>query len=154
MSLSKLPNEILDHILCYLSISDLLSASLLCRVWQARAFPYLYNTVYLSDTSSDLGELSTKIKAFARRVELDDSYGPLSVSANVNGIVMSSKLGEHEELKAIISGLVRLRRLCWDLLPVPEALELCRLFQTRCPNLRSVDLSIKDDLVPAGGLLD
>lgn len=48
MSVLNLPNEVLDRILCYLPLSDLYSASLLSRTWQACVFPHLYNTVYLS----------------------------------------------------------------------------------------------------------
>lgn len=136
MPISRLPNEVLDCILCYLSLSDISSASRVSHAWQACVFPRLYSTVYLSHMAH--------LKSFAKRVKLDDDRGPLSITANTRGLVLTNEFGDGfiGHLKTIIPRLYDLRRLCWDLPCQPGDTEIFHLFQTCCPKLDSVDLSI------------
>lgn len=160
MPVPSLPNEVLDRILCYLPLCDLYSAPLLSCTWQARVFPHLYNTVYLSRLDH--------LESFAQRIALNDDYGPLSLTMNLKGLVLDSKFNERDgsksisharkvidHLKSIIPRFYQLRRLCWNLPFVHDVTEIFRLFQTSCPKLASVSLFVNERwFIPPGTFLE
>ncbi|CAE6411832.1 unnamed protein product [Rhizoctonia solani] len=141
-----LPNELLDKALDDLSTHDLASASLVNRKWQARAFQYLYRTVYLSRT--------LHLEAFCQRIASETTDRIFSVSVRLRGLVLDTeyKPSQHDgritsqslsQLEPIIPLLVNLKHLSWELAFLPENLEALRLFQTRCPSLNSVHFRIE-----------
>lgn len=147
LTLPTLPNEICDFILKGLPIEDLASVSLLSRAWQAHAFPHLYRMPCLC--------LEEHLEQFAERLAVDDGHGPLSISANMKGLILYLKFMAHQSpgrivqdsldyLKAIVPRLPRLERLSWELWFVPDDLEIFPLFQRQCPKITSLYLHISN----------
>lgn len=148
LSIDSLPNEILDSVLVQLACPDLASISLVSHAWQVLAFPHLYCTVSFY--------LGAHLDHFCERVASDDGTGPVSICANVKGLVLRHKYGLahiHEiiadlnikNLALVIHRLVHLRHLCWELYFIPANPQIMLSFHAQCPKLDSVNLWFGQD---------
>ncbi|CAE6421622.1 unnamed protein product [Rhizoctonia solani] len=148
--LSSLPNELLDAVFDLLSKSDLASISLVCHAWQNCAFPRLYHTVYIS--------LATDLQLMVSRIKSEDETGPLSIVSYLKGLVLDNmfvldhpgrrKINERDliDLQTVISRLVGLEILGWDLGFVPQGCRIFELFQSECPKLAFVRIDLQSEV--------
>ncbi|CAE6471814.1 unnamed protein product, partial [Rhizoctonia solani] len=142
MSVPNLPIEVVSHIAGYLSKKELTSTALVCRAWVAGMLPKLYSSVSLHYCSQFEQFASTLLSAGAEG-------GLVQISFYVKELWIQSDDSEADKsglaaLEPCVPKLARLRELAWNLSYAPKDSKLITLFQTQCPELCAVKVSIPD----------
>ncbi|QRW11599.1 hypothetical protein RhiLY_10598 [Ceratobasidium sp. AG-Ba] len=135
--------EILHCVFKDLSISDLTKLSLVCRKWEALAFPHLHSTVYLG-CASHLENFAHRIVATSDspsivsqvRVLVIDA-GPRQKYYNYDERSMISE--QHmKTLRKLADNLPNLEYFSWELKFLRGSVSVMKTLRANCPSLRSL----------------
>ncbi|KAL5637633.1 hypothetical protein ACGC1H_004148 [Rhizoctonia solani] len=152
MPLSRLPPEIIPHLIDYLPHPSTISASLVCRAWRLVLLRTLYHSVKLANNSYAVH--------FANTIT---SGGVVGLSHHISGLIQTLSIGprvtfntypwiEFAVLEPCLTHLVQLRRFrCYNILSANVNVKFFKLVQTQCPLLESVKLRIAEEAVPQVG---
>ncbi|QRV97039.1 F-box-like protein [Ceratobasidium sp. AG-Ba] len=135
--------EIFHHVFGTLSISDLTKLSLVCRKWQALAFPHLHSNVYLGCASH--------LENFAHRILATSDSS--SIVSQVRGLVIDAgprqKYYNYDErfmiseqhmktLRKLVENLPDLEYFSWELKFLHGSVSVMKTLRANCPNIRSL----------------
>ncbi|CAE6473089.1 unnamed protein product [Rhizoctonia solani] len=144
MHASSLPTEITLHISSYLPQSTLVNVSLVCRTWRLGILSILFSSIALTNDEC--------IARFSRTITHGGKINSASpISQYIRSLIIASdsitkpitELGL-APLASCIPYLAQLARLHWRISFVPANGDVLGLFQSRCPQLKSVSLLVPD----------
>ncbi|CAE6506459.1 unnamed protein product [Rhizoctonia solani] len=142
MHVLSLPYEVILHITSDLPHATLVNISLVCKTWRSAILSILFNSIALTNDG--------KIAHFSNTITSDNGSSSISqcirsLSITTDPINKSMTEQGLALLAPCVPHLSRLVQLRWRIFFAPVDVNVLKLFQTSCPQLRSVTL-----LVPNG----
>ncbi|CAE6403911.1 unnamed protein product [Rhizoctonia solani] len=138
-----LPTEITLHIAAHLPYSTLVNISLVCKTWRSGVLPILFRSIALTSDQN--------IAHFSCTIASDDESTSYPASQCIRSLSITSDSKNKliteaglARLATCVPHLVHLVQLHWCITFVPADRTVLKLFQTSCPQLRSVSLLVPD----------